>query len=319
MMAVGQVPQRDIGVETRTSEQPRMVTDCQTETSSDPQQRMACMEVWGGNSEADKEFSLAGVDVALRSRVFGQQGFGGDIYLVSSCASGRITRVLLADVSGHGALVARVAADLRDLLRRYVNVVSQNQLVSEVNRGFSLLAEEGGFATAVVCTYFAPTKSLAVSNAGHPPPLLKAAGSRDWRPLTGHDEDERNLTNTPLGIDSNAAYTSPKLRLGAGDMILCYSDAWSEAVATNGRPIGVEGLRGMLNKARDGTPHDILVDLEQRLRAQNDTNLSVDDTTAILMRVTNTTPTWRDNLLAPFRLFRKAHDNTRFQFTSSTG
>ena len=294
-----------------------MLTDCHLETCGDPQQRMACMEVWGGNGEADKAFSLAGLEVALRSRVFRQQKSGGDIYLVTSCASGRITRVLLADVSGHGALVARVAADLRDLLRRYVNVVSQNQLVSEVNRGFSLLADEGGFATAVVCTYFAPTRSLAVSNAGHPPPLLNAAQASEWRPLAGRAEDEPELTNTPLGIDNDAAYTSPKLRLGVGDTIFCYSDAWSEAATADGRPIGVHGLRRMLKQTRGGEPRDILLDLEQKLTSINDTNLSGDDTTAILMRVTDTTPTWRDNLLAPFRLFRKAHDNTRFHFAPS--
>ena len=42
-------------------------------------------------------------------------------YYASSCAAGRITRLLLADVSGHGKSVAAIAADLRLLMRRFIN------------------------------------------------------------------------------------------------------------------------------------------------------------------------------------------------------
>ena len=269
------------------------------------------MEVWGGNREVDKTFSMAGLSLGLRSRVFRREAAGGDIYLVSSCASGRITRTLLADVSGHGMLVSRVAAELRELLRQYVNVVSQNQLVAEVNRGFSRLADDGGFATAVVCTYFAPTRSLAVSNAGHPPPMLYRKKDAIWHPLADEFEGP-GLANTPLGVASEATYSSPATKLEVGDMVLCYSDAWTEARDSDGGILGVNGLQKILNQLPATAPGDFLDALESQLELIDEEGLNSDDATALLLRVENTGATLQNSLLAPLRLFRRAHDNTAF-------
>mgnify|MGYP003483393270 CR=1 FL=1 len=41
------------------------------------------------------------------------QARGGDVVYASSCATGRITRLMVADVAGHGHTVAATAADLR--------------------------------------------------------------------------------------------------------------------------------------------------------------------------------------------------------------
>ena len=49
----------------------------------------------------------------------------------------RVSRLLLADVSGHGESVADIASDLRDLMSRNVNLVNQARFVGELNRQFS--------------------------------------------------------------------------------------------------------------------------------------------------------------------------------------
>jgi len=56
---------------------------------------------------------MPGLDAWVSSQPEGHAVAGGDVYYFSSCASGRITRILLADVSGHGELIARTAAGLR--------------------------------------------------------------------------------------------------------------------------------------------------------------------------------------------------------------
>ena len=86
--------------------------------STDESQRMQCMEVWGGNVRVERHFQTPGLDVWISCQPEGQADAGGDVYYLSSCASGRITRILLADVSGHGELVASTAAGLRDLMRK---------------------------------------------------------------------------------------------------------------------------------------------------------------------------------------------------------
>ena len=83
------------------------------------------MEVWGSSQLTSSGVELPGLDVWVYSKPFRQAQHGGDVYYVSSCASGRISRLLLADVSGHGKSVASTAADLRALMRRFVNRLAE--------------------------------------------------------------------------------------------------------------------------------------------------------------------------------------------------
>src|SRR3954452_12956498 len=125
--------------------------------SSGDQERMQCMEVWGGNDLVDANVSMSGLDAWVYSKPYKQAQAGGDVYYVSACATGRITRLLVADVSGHGANVRDTAVGLRDLMRRYVNHLDQAQFVRSMNQRFTSMSEAGCFATAVVTTFFAPT------------------------------------------------------------------------------------------------------------------------------------------------------------------
>jgi sigma-B regulation protein RsbU (phosphoserine phosphatase) len=57
------------------------------------------MEVWGGNAAIDNGVIMPGLDAWVYARPYQQQAAGGDIHYVSSCATGRIIRLLVADVS----------------------------------------------------------------------------------------------------------------------------------------------------------------------------------------------------------------------------
>ena len=94
-----------------------------------PRQMMQCMEVRGGNEPVDTAFSMPGVEAWVYSRPYHATGEsdadvtgGGDVHYVSSCATGRVTRMLVADVSGHGTTVCDAAGGLRSLMRRFVNL-----------------------------------------------------------------------------------------------------------------------------------------------------------------------------------------------------
>jgi serine phosphatase RsbU (regulator of sigma subunit) len=61
------------------------------------------------------------------------------------------------------------------------------------------LSRQGTFATAIVTTFFAPSRRLMICNAGHPRPLLYRAATKQWELLT-HEESERPIkaaTNSP--------------------------------------------------------------------------------------------------------------------------
>src|SRR2546428_12508544 len=111
---------------------------------------MQCMEVWGGNQTADSGVVMAGLDAWVYSKPYANAQAGGDVYYVSSCATGRITRLLVADVSGHGSAVSDTAVQLRSLMRKHVNQINQSRFVSSMNQQFSAMSKAGCFATAVV-------------------------------------------------------------------------------------------------------------------------------------------------------------------------
>ena len=275
---------------------------------------MQCMEVWGGNSPVDREFSTPGLQLWLHSRPYEKSARGGDVYYVSSCASGRITRLLLADVSGHGERVAAVAGGLRDLMRQNVNLIHQTRFVREMNRQFTEQPSHEGFATALVCTFFAPTRSLQFCNAGHPAPMLYRAAQDRWvsaQELTPV-ENASGVANTPLGVVGEADYSRFETKLGNGDMMLCVSDAFTESRDSAGNLLGEEELMRMVEQLDPAEPAQIIPRLVDRLSRQREGNLSQDDATALLFRADGSQVSLKDNLSAPFRLLGSVRDNTAF-------
>lgn len=284
--------------------------------SSTNPQRMQCMEIWGGNREIDQSFEAPGVDIHVYSRPYMQSKTGGgDIYYLTSCASGRISRFLLADVSGHGATAARIATSLRDMLRNNVNRISQEKFVTQMNREFGQLSAEDGFATAVVATFFQPTRSLDISLAGHPNPFYYQSDSQSWSMLVTQQE-EQGLQNLPLGIHDDSHYPGDRMKTVVGDMFLLYSDAFIESVDEQNQMLGTKGLLDLLNQAGPLKPSEVVSFLVTQVKKLSEENLKQDDATLVLGHCTPSKTRFVDNLVAPFRLFKGVGDHTELKTIS---
>lgn len=250
-----------------------------------PTQHMQCMEVWGGSQLTSDGVELAGLDVWVYSKPFGEAQRGGDVYYVSSCASGRISRLLLADVSGHGLSVAAIAADLRTLMRRFVNRLDQKEFVRLLNEQFTALSHRGSFSTAVVTTFFAPSRRLSVCNAGHPRPLLFRAVDGRWSLLGEADNPEKKgPRNIPLGIFRLADYEHLDIELDPGDCLLSYTDALIESRDANGEMLGEAGLLRIVNLLGDIPAEKLIASLLQEITERFPENLSADDVTVMAVR-----------------------------------
>jgi len=245
---------------------------------------MSCMEVWGGNREADIGVNMLGLDTWVYCRPHGGAvDGGGDVHYMSSCASGSITRVLLADVSGHGHEVSHLAEGLRGIMQNHVNRIDQRAVLMKVNDQFRDVSTQERFATAVMLTYFAPTASLTISNAGHPPPLLYRQSDKTWRVFdAGQPKRGEGYEDMPLGILEDVNYNQSQTRLDSGDRLLCYSDALIEARLPDGKLLGVNGLLNITQSIPLGPPSEMLTALRERL--QQKANLEGDDVTAILIQ-----------------------------------
>jgi len=268
------------------------------------------MEVWGGNSPVDRSFTTPGLEFWIHSRPYEQADQGGDVYYASSCASGRITRLLLADVSGHGERVASVAAGLRDLMRQNINVINQTRFVREMNRQFSAQPGHVKLATALVCTFFSPTRRLQICNAGHPTPLLYRAGLGSWGSVLAAAEVEQavGFADTPLGVSEATDYSRFDTQLYPGDMVLCVSDAFTESRDRDGELLGMNGLMAILEHLEAGDPADIVPELVERVEDRYEGNLRQDDATALLFRADGSKVPLKNNFLAPLRIFNGVRD-----------
>jgi sigma-B regulation protein RsbU (phosphoserine phosphatase) len=269
------------------------------------QHEMQCMEVWGGNQLADSGVVMAGLDAWVYSKPFGGADGGGDVYYVSSCATGRITRLLVADVSGHGASVGGLAVQLRTLMRKHVNQIDQTRFVQSMNEQFSALSKAGVFATAVVTTFFSPTNSLSLCNAGHPPPLLYRASTKRWDFLEQKSAGE-NFDNVPLGVIDLANYDQFDVRLRVGDLVLCYTDSLIEARDAAGEMLGTEGLLEIVRSVDLSDPAQLTARLLQALESRCGQVIGDDDVTVLLFRPNGLAPSTplRERVMAPIRILR---------------
>lgn len=240
---------------------------------------MQCMEVWGGNERVDRSVIMPGIDAWIYSRPYEEATGGGDVHYVSTCAAGQITRMLVADVSGHGEAVASVATDLRKLMRRHVNDHDQRRFVGALNRDFTATAKAGIFATAVALTFDAPASRLTLCNAGHPPPLHYASREGAWRVLDARAGDE----NVPWGI-TEAAYEQTELEVAAGDLVLLYTDALMEANDRRGEMLGPAGLRRIASEVDLADAGRFIPSLLSAVDAESPGNLAKDDVTCMLLR-----------------------------------
>ena len=208
---------------------------------------IACSEVWGGNRVAQAALVLPGLQGWVFSRPHQGAVAGGDLHYVSSCGTGRITRVLLADVAGHGDAVAPLADRLRRLMHRYMNHIDPRKLANALNQDLARAGEAGQFVTAVVVTFFSPTGQMTVCNAGHPRPAIYRAAQRRWSLIDQPDNGQGGITNLPLGVLEESGYTGREVVLEPGDIVLLYSDCLIEARGAGTKLLAQQGLLEVLN------------------------------------------------------------------------
>ena len=249
-------------------------------------EHMKCLEVCGGSQLTARGVVIGGLDAWVYSKPYGQARRGGDVYYASSCAAGRVSRFLLADVAGHGISVAAIAADLRVLMKRFVNRLDQSEFVRLLNQQFSLLSKKGTFATAIVTTFFAPNRRLVLCNAGHPRPILYRAAKEEWS-LLGQDaaSPARDPVNLPLGILTVTEYEQFDLILEPGDCVVTYTDALIESSDADGETLGEDGVLRLLKLIGGANPETLIDELLAEIAERYPENLSTDDVTVLLLRV----------------------------------
>jgi sigma-B regulation protein RsbU (phosphoserine phosphatase) len=263
---------------------------------------MQCMEVWGGNRSVDSRVIMPGMDAWVYSHPCQNHDAGGDVHYLSTCCGGKVVRLVVADIAGHGPGVAETGAQLRLLVRRFINHSNQLNVVSSLNREFTAASKNGVFATAVVMTFDSQKNRLVVSNAGHPPTLWYQTKRRRWTLL--EPQAAANAGGVPWGIVDDSTYQQFEAPLNVGDIIVCYTDALAEAKGAGGEFLGTPGLPRVAGGIKNVNPSQLIRRLLSEIATHDPEYASRDDVTCMVFRPNGLRPSVPigDLLLAPFRL-----------------
>ena len=82
--------------------------------------RLECKELWGGTHNQNIEVSAGKVIGSIFSSPCGEGGKGGDIYYFGVCRGDAISRLAIADVTGHGEAVSEISQYVYDTLKTHM-------------------------------------------------------------------------------------------------------------------------------------------------------------------------------------------------------
>jgi sigma-B regulation protein RsbU (phosphoserine phosphatase) len=250
---------------------------------SHPQPRaIQCAEIWGGTRTANEDVCTTGITATIYSSASGDKQ-GGDIYYFSVCSYDILTRVVLADMRGHGASAAQLSSWLYDLLREYMNSLDGAGILKSLNQkvarhGFSALT------TAVVLSFNRMDGQLHYANAGHPPPL-RWNRQEGWRSLPMAESPSGTFANLPLGVQEEVHYQQESLSLQPGDRLFLYSDGVTECPNPQGDFYEEHRLTSVLDEQTNEPLHDLKHYLTGHLEAFHGGPLIHDDCTFLCLEV----------------------------------
>jgi sigma-B regulation protein RsbU (phosphoserine phosphatase) len=204
--------------------------------------RMACLEIRGGNQTAVYSAELPGLNAWICCRPLQPAVSGGDLYYLSVCSHGAISRVTVADVEGHGEGVSAIAERLRDRLREHADQWDQSALIRQLNDGFLKGSLKGQYATAFLLSHYAATGELLFTNAGHVPPLWRRAALGEWSFLEEETPYSKEIADLPLGMIHGTGYTQTGIQMAAGDLLLLFTDGVNESRNGSGEQLGLDRL-----------------------------------------------------------------------------
>jgi len=202
---------------------------------------------------------------------------GGDFYDLFTAENGQ-TSIVLGDVAGKGISAAILMGVVHGAIRSMDWTRSASDHEKSTVRLNQFLCEKTArerFAS-LFWAYFTPeTGSLHYINAGHLPPLLIRA-----------NETERLDGGGPvLGLLPFAQYRSGKTTVGAGDLLIIFSDGIAEAMNASEEEFGDERIAEIVRRNSGQHPRFICDAIIKGIGSFLGTMKPHDDQTLLIVRL----------------------------------
>jgi serine phosphatase RsbU (regulator of sigma subunit) len=246
--------------------------------------RLDCAETWAGNEGAASLVELPGLAAWVHSIPAGAEEAGGDVHYLSVCPSCLVSRVALADVSGHGRAVVALSGKLRALMEKYLTALEPTGLMRDLNEAVQRELDGVHYATMVSTGFHGRRGLLVVSNAGHPPPFWHRTRRDEWAWFRDDTDGHRpGVIGTPLGLLPDASYTRAIVKPEPGDLIVLYSDGVSEARDPSGEELGRDRLMEIARGLDSSNAERFGTQLAQAVRVFRGGVTPEDDETIIVL------------------------------------
>jgi hypothetical protein len=182
---------------------------------------------------------VAGVSLAAAYRPAADENeVGGDWYDAMALPDGRLA-VCVGDVCGHDLRAAATMGQLSAAMRAYViEAPDPTAVVGRLDR-FCSMAGVGAFTTLVYALFDPAERTLVVTRAGHPPPvLIDPSGEARLLEVAATPPVGCGLVDSGRLAEATATFTLPP-----GATVLLYTDG---LVERRGRPIR-DGIAELLD------------------------------------------------------------------------
>jgi sigma-B regulation protein RsbU (phosphoserine phosphatase) len=224
---------------------------------------------------------ISGLDYFGRCRT--AFGVGGDYYDFLALPNGKLG-VALGDVSGKGIAAALTMASLQASLRadamRAGNDIAG--LITRVNAMLYDASAEDRYATLFYAQYDPATHHLSYVNAGHCPPiLLRSAANHAAKNGTVERLDQAG--GTVVGLLPECAYEQAEVSLSPGDLLVIYTDGFSEAMSPNLEEWGEERLIQAITACNGLPARDSITKIMQAADAFASSAPQSDDMTLVIL------------------------------------
>jgi CHASE2 domain-containing sensor protein len=202
---------------------------------------------------------------------------GGDYFDYFPMSDGRIA-LAIADVSGKGVPAALLMSNLQAIFRAECARGASVALVPEqANRQLmESMAGNSKFVTFFYGALDASAGRLAYSNAGHNPPLVVRKDGAIEELATG---------GLLLGVFPLATYDVGEVDLGAGDVVVLFTDGVTEAESTRHDLYGDERLHELVRRVRDRSAREIGEEICRDVERYSHGLHQSDDVTIVIVKV----------------------------------
>ena len=203
-------------------------------------------------------------------------GVSGDYFQVLLEPDRRECLLLVADVAGKGIGAALITAYLDALCSCTLEAgLGPGESFEEISRRLCRRTPTDRFATSFLGMLDPASGELRYASAGHEPAIVvRTGGEIEWLRRTG----------LPLGLLPDSSYGTAETKLGAGDLLVLYSDGLCDASNPSQQLFGRDRLAELCRDHRHESPATLAQTIHGVLDTFVDGEPYGDDRTLVLVR-----------------------------------